>query len=205
MSLSGSDQETSRETGLGAAVRSAQEPDKPRPPWLTELIDWAKTLTFAIVIVVIVNMFIFNLSTVNGHSMEPTLTEGEWLFVNKIGYTFGKPGRGDVVILKDPSDGLDRKAYLVKRVIGMGGDTVEIRAGQLYVNGELVIEPYTDVAIESPDYGPHVVAEGQVFVMGDNRRGGASKDSRSFGTVPVDLLKGKAEFILWPITKLNKL
>ena len=208
MSRTGLEQESGgepvRETGR-AGKHARREPDKPRPAWLSELIDWAKTLSVALVIVVVVNLFIFNLSTVNGFSMEPTLEEREWLFINKIGYAFGDPERGDVIILKDPSEGPDRKEYLVKRVIGIEGDTIEIRTGQLYLNGELQVEPYTDVEIESPDFGPAVVEPGKVFVMGDNRRGGASKDSRSFGTVALDGVKGKAEFVIWPITKLKKL
>src|SRR5690606_2127153 len=104
-----------------------------------------------------------NLSKVEGHSMEPTLEPHEWLFVNKIGYRIGQPERGDVVILKDPSMDAGRKEYLVKRVIGEPGDSIEIRGGQLYVNGELQIEAYTDVEIEGADYGPVVVEAGRYF------------------------------------------
>ncbi|WP_223299020.1 signal peptidase I [Paenibacillus darwinianus] len=172
---------------------------------MDELLDWAKTLGVALVIVLLANRFVFNLSTVEGQSMEPTLEQHEWLFINKIGYRIGEPERGDIVILKDPSEQIDRKQFLVKRVIGLPGDTVEIRAGQLYVNGLQTVESYTDVNIEDSDYGPETIAEGQYFVMGDNRRAGASKDSRSFKPVPRALIKGEAQFILWPIAKMNKL
>jgi len=182
------------------------EPEKKhRPYWLSELIDWVRTLAIALVLVVLVNLFLFNLSKVEGHSMEPTLEPHEWLFINKIGYRLGTPERGDVVILKDPSTDADRKEYLVKRIIGVPGDTIEIRGSQLYVNGALEVEAYTDVQIEGGDYGPAVVEAGRYFIMGDNRHGGASKDSRQFGTVPASLIKGRAEFVLWPITKWNKL
>jgi len=185
--------------------KSGDPGNNPRPYWLSELLEWIRTLAVALVLVVLVNLFLFNLSKVEGHSMEPTLESHEWLFVNKIGYRLGKPERGDVVILKDPSTDEDRKDYLVKRIIGVPGDRIEIRGGQLYVNGELQVEAYTDVQIEGGDYGPAEVEAGRYFIMGDNRHGGASKDSRQFGTVPGSLIKGEAEFVLWPITKWNKL
>ncbi len=181
-------------------------PERPRPNWLTELLDWTRTLGIALVLVVLVNLFLFNLSKVEGHSMEPTLVPHEWLFINKIGYRLGDPQRGDVVIVNDPStDGANSGKYLVKRIIGIPGDTIEIRGGQLYVNGTLQVEAYTDAAIEDEDYGPAVVEKDRYFIMGDNRHAGASKDSRMFGTVPSKLIKGEAEFVLWPITKWNKL
>lgn len=188
-----------------AAGRPRRNPDGNRPDWLRELLDWFKTLAIAVIIVAAVNLFIFNLSAVDGISMEPTLDSGEWLFVNKIGYRFGKPGRGDIVVLKDPAPDAGGGQYIVKRIIGTAGDTIEIRSGKLYVNGELQIEPYTDVEIAGPAFGPLTVEPGHVFVMGDNRRRGASKDSRSFGTVPASALIGKAEFIVWPVTRWMKL
>lgn len=173
--------------------------------WRKELWDWAKALIVAFAIVLLLKAYVFQLSTVRMHSMEPTLYEKEWLFVNKIGYAFDHPGRGDVVILKDPGSGQDKKGYLVKRVIGLPGDRLEIRGGQLYVNGELTVEPYTDTVIEDGDYGPTQVSEGHYFVMGDNRHRNASRDSRAFKEVPVDMILGKAELVIWPIVRWTKL
>ena len=113
--------------------------------------------------------------------------------------------RGDVVILKDPSDGEARKEYLVKRIVGMPGDTLEIRKGELYINGELKVESYTDAPIEDGDFGPTTVSPGHFFVLGDNRHLNASKDSREFNEVPADLIKGRADMIVWPISKWAKL
>ncbi|MBN2982056.1 signal peptidase I [Cohnella algarum] len=176
-----------------------------RPAWAKELRDWAKALLVALVVVVLLRAYVFQLSTVKSISMEPTLHEKQWLFVNKLSYRFGSPDRGDVVILKDPSDGPDRKSLLVKRVIGIPGDKLEIRGGHLYVNGELRIEPYTDSPIEDGDFGPVTVSEGHYFVMGDNRHLGSSKDSRTFDEVPESFVKGRAEAILWPITRWSGL
>jgi signal peptidase I len=185
--------------------RARKEPGSGLAGWRKEVWDWSIALIVAIVVVLLLRAFVFQLSTVRMHSMEPTLYENEWLFVNKISYEFGHPGRGDVVILRDPSDGPDRKEFLVKRIVGLPGDRLEVRAGQLYLNGELTIEPYTDTKIEDGDYGPMQVSTGHYFVMGDNRHQGASKDSRAFKEVPEDMIKGRAEFIIWPIVRWEML
>jgi signal peptidase I len=188
------------ETASGAAVQ-----DNSRKNMAAEIWDWIKSISVALIIVIVLNLYVFNLSTVKGHSMEPTLQEKEWLFINKIVYITGSPKRGDVVILKDPvKQEVDRK-FLVKRVVGLPGDRVEIRSGKLYVNGDIVQEPYTDIRIEDGDHGPFVVEEGRYFVMGDNRHQGASLDSRSFGSVASGLIEGRADFILWPMGKAGTL
>jgi len=172
--------------------------------WRKELWDWTKALIIAAVIVLLLKAFVFQLSTVKKISMEPTLHENEWLFVNKIALRLGDLERGDVVIFKDPSAEGD-KEYLVKRIIGIPGDQLEIRGGELYVNGELKVEPYTDVKIEDGDFGPTKVSPGHYFVMGDNRHQHASKDSRAFKEVPEELIQGRADLIVWPISRIKKL
>ena len=95
--------------------------------WAAELWDWVKTIAIAFVIMVLLNMFVFNLSMVKGESMQPTLVASERLFINKVVYRFSEPSHGDVIVLKDPSDGPDKKEFLVKRVVGVPGDTIEVR------------------------------------------------------------------------------
>ncbi|MGO4180581.1 signal peptidase I [Paenibacillus sp. TAF43_2] len=176
-----------------------------RSNWLAELLDWSKTLVVAFAVVLLLHFFVFNLSKVEGHSMEPTLTEHEWLFVNKFVYLVGKPMVGDVVILKEPDMGEDEEKFLVKRIVGVSGDRIEIHNKQLYRNGELVDEPYTDSLIEDMSYGPEVISEGNYFVMGDNRHARASLDSRTFHAVPEELIRGRADYILWPYKKIRSL
>lgn len=173
--------------------------------WRKELWDWSKALIVAVIIVLLLRAFIFQLSTVKKVSMEPTLHENDWLFVNKIVLQLAEFKRGDVVILKDPSEGQDRKEFLVKRIVGIPGDTLEIRNGEFYLNGELKVEPYTEVKIEDGDFGPTTVSPGHYFVMGDNRHRSASKDSRAFKEVSEELIKGRADFVIWPISRWNKL
>lgn len=172
---------------------------------MMEILDWGKSIMIALVIVLILNHFVFNLSTVEGQSMEPTLQEKEWLFINRAVYIFGHPQRGDIVILKDPHKYRGRNVYLVKRVVGIPGDEVEVRAGRLYVNGEEVEEPYVNGEIQDQDMPPMLVGEGEYFVLGDNRHRGASMDSRFFGTVSEQLIKGRADFVLWPLSKIGGL
>ena len=174
-------------------------------PVVSELVDWLKALIAAVVIVWVLNQFVFHLSRVEGHSMDPTLADGEWLFVNKLVYLLRRPQAGDIVILENPLGG--REKYLVKRIIGVPGDKIEIMGGKLYRNGEPVDEPYTDSMIEDGDWGPGVVPEGTFFVMGDNRRRGESNDSRNpyIGWVPHSSIKGKADYILWPFGKIGNI
>ena len=171
----------------------------------SELWEWIKSIGTALVIVLIIHFFIFNLSTVKGQSMQPTLLDGEWLFINKIGYIIGGPDRGDIVILKDPNNRLGFREFLVKRIVGLAGDTIEVSNGKLYINGQEYDEPYTDVEIQDGNYGPLVVPSGNFFVMGDNRHHYESTDSRKFGPVPESLIKGKAQFIMWPLDKIGGL
>ncbi|PTM56447.1 signal peptidase I [Desmospora activa] len=157
---------------------------------------WLRTVFLAISFALVVNQFGLALSVVNGTSMEPTLEDGDRLLINKFHFMVNEPQRGDVVTFKDPTR---NGRYLVKRVVGVPGDRIEIRDHTLIRNGKKEHEPYINTEIEDGDYGPIVVKEGHVFVMGDNRQQYASRDSRykSVGQVPNRLIEGKVEFILW--------
>lgn len=159
---------------------------------------------------------------VHGHSMDPNLQDGEFLLVNRIEYSqiniqklsnfvpflspgddpkrdvFTSPQRGDVIILEDPRQ--PNGDRLVKRVIGLPGDKLEIVSGTVYINGRELHEPY----IPSPgDYAspPIVIPANQFFVMGDNRKN--SEDSRYLGLIPRELIIGKAMVAMWPTNKLG--
>ncbi|SEP03166.1 signal peptidase I [Paenibacillus sp. OV219] len=193
------------EPGKKDKLGRAAKKERNSPPWVAELRSWVLTLAIAVLIVFGMHVFVFNLSTVKGQSMEPTLYESEWLFINKFAFLTGSPSIGDVVILKDPAEGEGRKEFLVKRIVGLPGDTIEIREGQLYRNGQLVVESYTDTEIEDLDYGPDKINADHYFVMGDNRHAKASRDSRSFHAVPRSSIIGRADLIIWPIARLNHL
>jgi signal peptidase I len=133
-------------------------------------------------------------------SMSPTLKVDDRLLVNKLTYRFSMPARNDVVVFKAPekaqgqiSDG--EEIDFVKRVIGLPGDTIEVHAGDTYINGQLVKEPR---AAERPDYdlAPFTVPRNKLFVLGDNRN--HSNDSHRWGALDRDSVIGKATFIFWP-------
>lgn len=185
------------------SVTHSKSKQTARGIWLKDMREWLITAGIVFAIMSLLNIFVFNVSTVIGQSMQPTLYEGEKLIINKITLDFANPGRGDIIVLHDPSTGPDRKEYLVKRIIGIPGDIVEVQEQKLYVNGRLVVEPYVDTEIQDPDFSGLSVPEGTYFVMGDNRHAGASKDSRYFGTVKKEQIVGKVALIWWPFSKMK--
>jgi signal peptidase I len=172
----------------------------------SELWDWSKSLLIALVAVIVTNQFIVTQCKVIGSSMRPTLMQGERLLINRIIYKFRAPHRGEVITLidPDPTQVIPIK-NLVKRVVAIAGDKVEIRSGLMYINGALFKEKYTDVSIEDGDWGPLKISAGQVLVMGDNRHLKASRDSRIFGAVSTKLIIGRVEVVLWPLNKIKGL
>lgn len=184
-----------------------------------ELIE---TLILALLIFLVLQFSVQNFR-VEGSSMRPTLEEGAYLLVNKIVYfrlspakvdafipfansasqeslfAFHPPRRGEVVVFHFP---LVPSRDFVKRVIGEPGDLVEIRRGQVFLNGEPLQEPY----VRNPDGGsmsPVTVPPDEYFVLGDNRR--ASNDSRNWGTVPAENIVGRAWINYWPLGEFQSL
>lgn len=172
---------------------------------LAEVWDWMKSIVIALLIVILVHQYGFHLSTVKGSSMQPTLEEGEWLFINKTIRFIGAPQRGDVIVVKEPEGIQSDHPYLVKRVVAVAGDEVTIRQGKLFINGVEAKEAYTDTPIEDGRFEPYTVQQGCLFVMGDNRHRQASYDSRSFGAVSIDQVEGRADLIVWPLKNFRAL
>lgn len=137
---------------------------------------------------------------ISSGSMIPTLEILDRVLIDKLAYDFGgEPERGDIVLFEDVQGG-DKS--LIKRVVGLSGDTIEVRGGVLFVNGEPQNEPYTnDESLAQGPYGPTEVPEGHVFCMGDNR--GGSTDSRVFGPVPEENIIGKASVRFWPPDRIG--
>lgn len=163
----------------------------------SEAAEWIRSIGIAIVIAFFIKTFIFNSTYVLGNSMYPTLHEKDRLFAVKLTLYFSEPNRGDIIVLEAPDD--PKKDY-IKRVIGISGDKVQIRDGKVYLNDELLVEKYLDEDSFTMVYNVDtwIVPDGQVFVLGDNRDEGASKDSRYFGCVAIDSVKGITEFRYYP-------
>jgi len=151
-----------------------------------------ETVVPAVLIALLINLFLAQATRVYGQSMEPNLHTDQRLVVEKISYRLHGPRRGDIVVIKLPQMGGE---LLIKRVIGLPGERIEIRQGQVYINGQPLDEPY----LRKPGRGnmsPRVVPPLHVFVLGDNRS--FSNDSRSFGPVSLDNIVGRAWFSYWP-------
>ncbi|MBN2147622.1 MAG: signal peptidase I [Anaerolineales bacterium] len=162
--------------------------------WRRVLLDTLETILLSLILFVAINA-ISERIRVESISMQPNLYEGDFVYVNKLAYRLGGgiPRRGDVIVFQLPLN--PNATPYIKRVIGLPGDQVHIADGQVYINGEALIEPYLIVSTNRG--GDWTIPEGAVFVMGDNRNN--SSDSRAFGVVTIEYIIGRAEFIYWPI------
>ena len=167
--------------------------------WPLELKSWSRDILLAFCIAIFIVIFIVQPVKVEGTSMQPRLTDQERIFVNRFIYRFQDIDRGDVVVFWYPRD---RSKSFIKRVVGIPGDKVGIRAGIVYVNGVRLNEPYLNPAFQDyKSFRPVVVPQGHYFVLGDHRN--SSNDSRIWGFVAHDLIFGKAVFCYWPVSRLG--
>ena len=181
--------------------------------------EWVDSIVIAVVLAIFIRILFFEPYKIPSGSMRMTLIEGDRLFVNKLafgpripfsGYRlpgFTKPKRGDVVVFINP---VDHKRNFIKRLIGFGGEKIEIRDGDIYVNGQHITDPRVDNVYyynTNSEYGRSnevvEVPAGHYFVLGDNSKD--SNDSRFWGFVPERDLIGRAEFIFWPFDRLRKI
>ncbi|HLJ67335.1 MAG TPA: signal peptidase I [Chloroflexota bacterium] len=166
-----------------------------RRSWVRELLETA-ILTIAIFLVVRIALQNFR---VEGESMNPTLQNGEYILVNKVDYMLHSPHRGDIIVFNaTPAHSPDKD--FIKRVIGLPGDTVQVKNQTVYVNGNALSEPYE---LQAPDYtwGPQKVPVNDYFVLGDNRNNSA--DSHLWGWLPRRYIIGKAWVSYWPPSDLH--
>ena len=162
--------------------------------------DWIVSIVVAVVLAFFIRQFIVELYIVDGPSMRPTQSQ-ERLIVNKFVYKIREPKKGEILVFQYPRD--PRRDF-IKRVIATAGDTVEIKDGRVFVNDQLLNEDYILEKTKS-EYPKSTVPKGTIFVMGDNRNN--SEDSRfaDVGFVPLDLIKGKAMLVFWPVSQLKTL
>lgn len=166
--------------------------------------DLMETLVISLSIFLVVYLFFMQPHQVNGQSMVPNFQSGDYLLTDKISYRMGEPQRGDVVVFHAPPAANCAKGTgcdFIKRVLGLPGETVEIRNGVVFINGQVLPEPYlpTDFQTLPGAYtqkGPITLGQSQYFVSGDNRA--HSSDSRAWGPINIDDIVGKAFFRYWP-------
>jgi signal peptidase I len=166
-----------------------------------EIRVWTRDLLIAIGLALVIIVFLYQPVKVEGTSMAPLLSDQERIFINKFVYRFEPIERGDVVVFWYP---LDRSKSFIKRVLALPGETIEIRRGAVYVNGQRVPEPYVPPQYaDVSDFGPVRVPQGSFFVMGDHRI--SSNDSRVFGPVASQYIYGRAVFAYWPVDHFGSL
>lgn len=174
-----------------------------------EVWEWVKALLIALGLVVVIRSFLFAPFIVEGPSMEPNFHTGERLIVNKIIYDFRMPARGEVVVFHAPA----QKDY-IKRVIALPGETVKVEGDKVYVNGQVLDEPYIRDAVNEAarrgeiynynnNYSEHKVPEGMLFAMGDNRPQSLDSRSDAVGFVPYNKVVGRADLTFWPLDKFG--
>ena len=207
-----------RGNGPGRAERRADRKQRGKGPgsFLREL---PVLLLIAFVLALLIKSFLVQAFYIPSESMEPTLRVGDRVLVNKLVYHFHPPRRGDIIVFEEPhptaeshrnpvqsfwhwlTQGLgvssDPERDFIKRVVALPGETIEIKAGQVYINGTKLVEPYLAVSADTRDYPPHRVPADNLFVMGDNRTN--SNDSRfGLGDIPFNKIVGRAFVIIWP-------
>ena len=168
------------------------------------VVEIIKTLGTAAVLAFGIRAFVAEARYIPSSSMEPTLEINDRLIIEKISYLLRSPQRGDVVVFS-PTDTLKEQKFkdaFIKRVIGLPGDTIEVKGGKVYVNDRALSENYIEEAPEY-QYGPEIVPNDQYLVLGDNRNN--SYDSHYWGFVPRQNLIGRAVIRFWPPNRLGSL
>lgn len=177
---------------LFPGMSQAPAPRRRGPGWML----WTLQATL---LSVVGYLCIFNLSVVRGSSMAPRIHDGDRILIDHLSYVFGEVQRGDIVVLKYP---LDPSVDYIKRVVGLPGDDVVLEDGEVWVNGQRIEEPYVTQADPFARVRVHV-KPAHYFVLGDNRP--RSCDSRDFGLVPQDYIRGRVEVRIWPPERLGSI
>jgi signal peptidase I len=184
---------------IPARGRQDEDPSiRPRPLW-RRLFDLVVLLTSTLALALLTNVFIVEAAWIKeGPSMQPNLYRGYRVVMEKVSYHLHPPRRGDVVIVNLP----DEDKTLIKRVIGLPGETIEVRDGHVLIDGSALEEPWV-AYYGGRDYPPGLVPEDHVFVLGDNRP--VSRDSRAIGPVPLARVEGRVRIVFWPLDKARVL
>jgi signal peptidase I len=184
-----------------AAPADGAKPGRSAARWAVEVVE---TVVLTLLIFLAVQHFLAQPFQVQGASMETTFENGQYVLVDRLSHAWSPYARGQVVVFQPPAGAEDGGYPFIKRVVGVAGDTVEVRDGRVFVNGTALDEPYlyrdASGAIEPTEplsgQTTWTVPAGDVFVMGDHRE--ASEDSRAFGPVPVSSIIGRAMLRYWP-------
>lgn len=153
-------------------------------------------LVVAVSLSIIISQYVIHHTTVDGKSMSYTLEDGDMLIIDKLTYQFSKPRRFDIVVFPVSDD-----EYYIKRIIGLPGETIQIIDGKVYINEQLLDDPYgfEDITYYGEAIEPIHINEGHYFVLGDNRNESVDSREASIGVIPEEKIIGRAIFVLYPI------
>lgn len=186
------------------------DPDEPAPPAPREnrgvrnLVEWIAIVVGALAVALLVKTFLIQAFFIPSLSMYPTLDEGDRVLVNKLSYRLHDVHRGDLVVFERPEGQPESDIKdLIKRVVGLEGETIEAREGVIYIDGQELDEPYLVEGVTTDNLPRQEIPDGHVFVMGDNR--GDSADSRVFGPIDEDTIVGRAFVKVWPLPEISLL
>jgi signal peptidase I len=171
-------------------------------PILRNLAEWAVAASFAVLLFLFMRNFVFRIADVNGHSMEPTLSNGDFVLLSRVGYWFGEPRAGDIIAFPYREDPME---FYIKRITALPGDVVDFQNSRFLVNGQQCTYEFADVYIRSSgDINlPMIVPEGRFFVLGYNRN--FSKDSRyqTVGAIAERDMIGRVVIRFWPLDRFG--
>jgi len=163
--------------------------------------EWVGLVILALIIALLIKTFLFQAFFIPSESMVPTLKVHDRVLVNKLSYKLHPVHRGDIVVFKAPPDSDPGIDDLVKRVVGLPGETVSGKNNHVYINGEQLPEPYLPKGTQISDFAAVKIPADSYWVMGDNRAN--SKDSRVFGVITKNKIVGRVFFRIWPFTRLG--
>jgi signal peptidase I len=167
-------------------------------------LEWIAIVAGALIVALVVKTFLIQAFFIPSLSMYDTLDKGDRVLVNKLSYRLHEIHRGDIIVFERPEGVPDNGIKdLIKRVIGLPGETIESRDGGVYIDGERLDEDYLADGVTTVNLDRQTIPDDHVFVMGDNR--GNSEDSRVFGPISDDLVVGRAFVLVWPITQVHLL
>jgi signal peptidase I len=185
-----------------AAVAAPEEP--PSRHGRKVLVEWLVILAVAVLAAFLIRSFAIEPFYIPSGSMEPTLQIGDRVLVNKVSYDVHSVHRGDIVVFKKPANDYSPGVKdLIKRVIGLPGETISAHGGSVYIDGRQLHEPWLPKGETTGSFPPVFVPKGDYFMMGDNR--GDSADSRIIGPVSQNLFIGRAFVRVWPVSRIGGL
>ena len=162
-----------------------------------EILEWALTIIIPVVAALLIHQYLFTFARVDGTSMLDTLHENNIMGVSRLHYRLNEPQRGEIITCNYPEDG---NKLFVKRIIGLPGETIEIREGTVYIDSEPIAETYLP-RVDDQSMDPITLAKDEIFVMGDNRP--VSRDSRAVGPLTLDEIYGRVLFVAFPFNEIR--